>query len=182
MSNADIPFGLRAYTNQAGTAPQMHEYTAVSSVTIYEGSLCMLNTTGQVSIWDGATTTYQRLIGVAAEPKEASNTDRAIRIYDDPKQEYVAQTDDASVTVLGALVGRNFALVNATSGNGTTLQSITEIDGSSGTTIINTTSLALVKGLRFHDSPDMDQTTTWTKVVVKINPKVHLFEGENLGV
>jgi hypothetical protein len=182
MSNLDTPFGLRAYTNQAGTAPQMHEYTAASSVTVYEAAPMMINTTGQVSMWDGATTTSKRLIGGSVHGKNKTDTDRKILIYDDPTQEYVAQVDDASVTILGALVGRNFKLVNQASGVGTTLQSIGEIDGNTGTTTVTTTSLAVVKGLRFHDSPDMDQSTTWTKVVVKFNPYYHIFAGESTGV
>lgn len=182
MANKDLPFGFRALTNQAGTTPQAHEYTSASSVTIYEGGVMMVNTTGQVSLWDGTGTTYQRLLGVSAHGVKKAATDRQVLIYDDPTQEYEVQIDDKSITTLGGLVGTNFAVISAASGSGTTLQSISEIDGSSGTSTNNSTTPSPFKGMRFSENVQNSKTDTWTRIIVKMNPKNHVFAGEDLGI
>lgn len=181
MANKDLPFGFRALRNEAGTTPSINEYVMASSVTAYEGAIMAVNTTGNVEMFSAAAQ-RQRILGAAVHPKTAVDTDRKILVYDDPRQEYEAQIDDNSVTTLGGLIGKNFIAITPASGNGTTLQSISEIDGSSGTSTNNTTVLGVFKGLRFSSSSENTQTSTFTRIVVKINPENHVFASEGTAV
>ena len=184
MANTDAPFGLRPISTQAGTAPQMHTYTVASSVTIYEGQPVALDTSGTANTYTGTAAAGDRLLGAAAYYVAGAATDRTLHVYDDPTQEYEIQVDDNSVTLATALIGRNFSFTNVKSGNGTTLQSQAELDGSTGSTVsYNLTVVHPIKGLRFSSDPENDTSAvSWTKVIVKINPGAHIFAAENAGV
>lgn len=184
MANTDFPFGLRAITNQAGTAPQMHEYTAATAGTLYEGQPVAINTTGQVVAYSGTPTGGNRYLGVAVHHRGSSDTARTLLVYDDPEQEYEVQVDDNSVTLVGDLIGRNFSLTSISSGSGTTLQSKAEVDGSTGSTVaVTANTVHEVKGLRFSSDPQNDlSAVSWQRIIVKFNPGAHIFAAEDAGV
>ena len=181
MANTDTPLGLRPVTGgKAGTTPQLHEYTLATSTTIFQGTPVALDTSGLIVAYLANTTDAQKLVGVASAHRTASQT---ILVYDDPDQEFEIQSDDNSVTNAGSLRGVNFTMITPTSGNTTNLQSIAELDGSSGLAINTGTTVRPLKGLRFSQEIQNDLTSfTNIKVVVKFNPRNHIYAGEGLGI
>jgi hypothetical protein len=181
MANADTPFGFRNISNEAGTASRIHEYSVAASTTIYPGTPVAINSTGQVIVYNPTATNvtmFPRCIGVAAHYRAGTDTSRILAVYDHPDAEFEVQVDDDSVSTVGDLVGQNFTGLNVASGNTTKLQSIAEIDGSTGAVTNITTTPRPYKGLRFSSMPGQTNSTSYPKIVVKINAKNHLFASQ----
>ncbi len=176
MANLDAPAGFRAVRNSKGTAPRIEPYIGAAG-NLFEGAIMFLKDTGEVDIYSGTTLGRQAIVGALAAPLATAATDRTVFIYDDPDQEYEVQVDDNSVSLITDLIGANFAAINPTTGNATLLQSKAEIDGSSATTVNNSTTITPFRGLRFGQAPDDDPTLANNDIVVKINPNNHVFGG-----
>lgn len=182
MANPNSPFGFRVVRNQNGDHPRVRPYTASSSVNIGTGAILNLNTDGTVSVWGGTILNRNRLIGEATTPMTSSATDRTVFVADNPDEEFVVQLDDKSVTNIGGLVGRFFAGVSMTSRNSTLNQSISQLDASSGTSVNNSTTLAVFQGLRFQGEVGNVATQSFAQVVVRINRVNHILGNAVLGV
>lgn len=174
MANLDAPRGFRPVTNQAGTTIQQHEYTAAGSVAFYQGQPVAL-VSGVINVANS--TNRLKVVGVALHDVASAATDRSIAVADDPDQEFMVQLDSVGtlVTTDAGLRGVNFAAVNISSGNTTLGQSIAELDSSSGTSVNNSTTLAMFLGLRFSQEIENSQTVSWGDVIVKIEPENHVY-------
>ena len=179
MANLDAPRGFRAMQNEAGTAPKLQAFTIATSTTVYEGTPVAINTTGQVVAFSVASTIIsKRGIGVAAHYRSASDSSGTVAVYTDPHQLYAVQVDDNTLTVIGDVVFRNFAATLLASGNGTTLQSIAEIDGSTGTKVsVPGTTNRPFKAVRFSGNIQNDNSTSWNEIVVQFNSQYHMGAG-----
>jgi hypothetical protein len=174
-ANKDAPAGFRPVTGGvAGTTPQMNEYTVASSVTIYQGEpVCLVS--GVVNVFNS--TNRLKFLGVAAHPIKVADTIRTIRIYDDPEQQFIAQfdSDSALITTDAGLKAINFSIINVDSGNGTTMQSIAEINSDPAYVTNNSTTLAVVIGKKFSSRIEDDQTISWGEAIVEFNINNHVF-------
>ncbi len=188
MANRDNPMGLRALRNPNGSHPPVRQYEAVTSV-IYEGEVVLLSSTGLATpTTANLASTVRNILGVAAAYKALASTAGAkkVQVYVDPDQLYVAQSDDASLDSRTDYIGRNFKLTADASGNTTTLQSIAEIDGSSGSSasFVGTSADAAqpVQIVELFKQLGNAVGTTGTAssnadFVVRILPRYHLFAG-----
>lgn len=184
--------GLRALRNPNGSHPPVRQYEAATSV-IFEGQVVLLSTTGLAG-GSGASlaSTVRNVLGVAAAHKPLTTTAQIaagtskVQVYVDPDQLFVAQSDDATLDSRTDYVGRNFKLVADQSGNTTTLQSIAEIDGSTGSSasFVGTSADAaqLVQIVELFKQVGNAAGTTGTAssnadFVVRILPRYHLFAG-----
>lgn len=182
MANPNSPFGFRLHRNQNGDFPRIRPYTGTSAA-IGAGAILKLDTSGTVSVWNGTNTTDRnRLIGMAVTPKAASATDATVYVADSPHEEFVVQLDDKSVTNIGGLVGRFFPGVNMASRNSTLNQSIAAIDASAGTSVNNSTTLAVFQGLKFYGEVGNVATQSYAQIVVRINPINHILGNATVGV
>lgn len=181
MANPNAPFGFRVERNQNGDFPRVRPYTSSSSVNIGTGAVCNLNADGTVSVWGGTALNRNKLIGVANTPVKSTDTDRTVFIADNPAEEFVVQCDDKSVTNINALIGRFFAGASMTSRNSTLNQSISVLDASSGTSVNNSTTLAVFQGIRFHGEIQNERTQSFVRVVVRINPINHILGNATTG-
>lgn len=139
MANLDFPAGFVPVRPEYGAAPKVEEFTVADTTLIYQYQPVIVNSDGLI-----AAATHHNLqdgqgIGVAAHTVSSAASDRTILVYTDPEQEYEMQVDDATLTGAGEAIGRLFRITGIGSGNATTLQSIAEIDGSSGVSITGTT-------------------------------------------
>ncbi len=174
MANPNAPFGFRLMRNQNGDHPRVRPYTASASVAIGAGAIVNLNSDGTVSVWGGTALNRLKLLGEAITPMTTSATDRTVFVADNPDEEYLVQCDDKSVTNANGLIGRFFAGASMTSRNSTLNQSISVLDASSGTSVNNSTTLAVFQGLRFSGEVGNVATQTYARVVVRINPVNHI--------
>jgi len=176
MANTDYAMGLVPVTGKSGAAPQMHEYTAVTSATIYQGEPLAL-VSGKL-IGYGATATHRfTFVGAAAHPRLGTDSTNKVLVYDDPDQEFEVQLDSASngVTGIVGLVGVNFVLLTPTSGSSTTYQSSCELDDSSGGAANCSTTILPFVGLRKAGDSSNSWASTHTNVIVKCNPENHVW-------
>ena len=179
MSNLDAPLGFRAVENGvAGVVPRLRAYSAKASTAIYEGDLVAINSTGLVQGYSATDAIAGDLLGVAAHPVTAAQTDREILVYDDPEQLYEVQADDASLTVAADYLFKLFAPVT-TSGNTTTLQSKQELDASSGSSLFgtNTTTVRPIQVIAVSKAINNDEAVSFTKYIVKIADNAHIRGG-----
>ena len=191
MANVDFPSGLRPIRNQGGSSPQVIAMDSVSTV-IYEGALAILSSDGTVSM-NGADTVSSTdavdIVGVFVQSKAASadgadGSRSKVLVNIDPEQLYVIQSDDDTLVSAANFVGRNFAVVEAASGNTTTLRSICELDGSSGASAANTytTSAEILQVISEYSGKRIDgDLTSNGQFIVKIVPATHIHRN-NLGV
>jgi hypothetical protein len=168
MANVDSPLGLRPIGNGvAGTAPRITEYIRSGTAVIYEGALLVKNADG-VDVYNGTTAAQAyNVIGVAAHYAAASETH--VLVYDDPAQEFLIQGDSAVATPL--MVIGWYGNLTAVTGNGTTLQSKSELDTSELTSTYAAFDVCQVR--RRWDAQDNDQDAANAKWVVKITDKAH---------
>lgn len=174
-SNLDIPFGFRAVENGvAGTVPRLRPYTVGASIAIYEGDLVVFNATAStVKAYTATAADAGDVIGVAAHPMTAAQSDRTLLVYDDPEQIYEAQVDDVSVTALAGYLFKYFDIVN-TSGNTTTLQSKQEIDGNTGTDVLGAGSVVQAVGASLDPRNVISASSSWPRLLVRIVPQAHI--------
>lgn len=191
MANVDAPSGLRALMNVNGSAPRVRVMDCVTTV-IYQGALAFLSSTGLVGMCSSSVITSvlkRDIIGVFADAKAAGaqcaeGSKSKIRVYIDPEQLYVIQTDDNTVSALTDAIGRNFTPLAVNSGNSTTLQSICEADGDSGAASAASSAAQTLLCVGVQKGPGIDalpSATSWTKLIVKIVPSAHVLVN-NLGV
>lgn len=120
MANRDEVTGFRPY----GNALRLRPY--VASAEIFPGSAVKQEAGGRVS--EAAAT--NALCGVAAT--YASGAGVTVMVWDDPDQEFIGQSDDATIAAQTDL-GLNYSITVA-AGNATYKRSGMEIDGSTGAT------------------------------------------------
>jgi TRAP-type uncharacterized transport system substrate-binding protein len=165
--------------NQNGNAPVIRSLDCVSTV-IYEGALLFMSTTGLVGMASSSiisSTMAKKIVGVAVQPKAAAAANVKVLANISPDQVFVMQTDDATVTAITDCVGRNFKLVAPAGGNSSTLRSICEIDGNTGTSIgTSQTSAEIVKCIGVYKGLDntLGAGNTWVALEVVILNKYHM--------
>ena len=178
--------GLRALRDPNGSHMPVRQYAAGTSV-IYEGQVVLINTTG-VAVGVGSAalaSTVRNIIGVAAAYKALATTVGAknVQVYHDPNQRYVAQADDASLDSRTDYIARNFQMILPAGGNTTTLQSIAEIDASTGTSasFVGATARPLQIVDLYKQVGNVAVTggtaSSNADFVVRILPRYHLFAG-----
>jgi hypothetical protein len=178
--------GMRALRDRNGAFPPVRQYDAVTSI-ITEGQLVFLSTTGLAQGVGTAAlaSTVRNLIGVASHHKALAATAgaRKIQVYVDPHQLYVMQADDASLDSRTDYIGRNFQITLPSGKNTTNLQSIAEIDASTGTSasLVATTArpIQIVELWRQVGNAAVTGGTASSNAdfVVRILPRYHLFAG-----
>ena len=106
MANKNAPIGL--VPTKCDGRIRTNEYDLISTnAEIGVGSVLAQNSAGGLDLW-----TSGAHIGVAAEYK-AANSGGTIKVYDDPEQEFVAQTDDGTGTATSqTAIGLNITIVN----------------------------------------------------------------------
>lgn len=190
--NRDTPMGLRALRNRNGDNPPVRQYDAATSV-IFEGQVVLLSSTGLAGGSSASlASTVRNILGVASAPKALTTTAQIaagaskVQVYVDPDQLYVAQSDDATLVSRTDYVGRNFKLVADASGNTTTVQSIAEIDGNTGSSVsfVGTGADAaqpvqIVELFKQIGNATAVGATgqSWADFVVRILPRYHMFAG-----
>lgn len=172
MSNLDAPLGFRPVENGvAGIVPRLREYTALTNIAIYEGDLVGINTTGLVVAYTTTDADAGDVLGVAAHPLTASQSDRALQVYDDPEQIFEAQVDDNTLTNASLYLFKYFDAVKTT-GNTTTLQSKHEIDGNSGTAALAAGNVVQVIGPS--KAINNDENVSYSRYLCRIVPQAHI--------
>jgi len=192
MANRDTPMGLRALRNGNGSHPPVRQYEAGTSV-IFEGEIVLLSGTGlAVPSTASLASSVRNILGVAAAHKPLTTAAQIaagaskVQVYHDPDQLYVAQSDDSSLDSRTDYVGRNFKLVADATGNVTTLQSIAEIDGSTGTSVsfVGTSAdaaqpIQIIELFKQMNNAAVTGGTasSFADFVVRILPRYHMFAG-----
>jgi hypothetical protein len=176
MANLDAPNGFRAVENGvAGIVPRLRKYVVKAATAIYEGDLVALNSTAQVVGYTTTDAAAGDLIGVAAHPVTAAQSDRDLLVYDDPAQVFEVQADDASLTVAADYLFKCFKPV-ATTGSTTLLQSKQELDASTGTAASGAaaTNVAPLQVIGVSEAINNVQGVSFTRYLVQILPDAHL--------
>ena len=128
MANNDNPNGFQPFMNPGGSGkPFIFEFDLGASNSIIGIGDPLTQTSGLVE----RAAASDELVGIAAEAKAASAGGK-IKVWCDPMQFFVAQTDDGTgtATSVGAILANiNFVVTDATSG-----YSNCELDESSATT------------------------------------------------
>lgn len=150
MANADKPVGAVPYGRS-----QMNRY--VAGGTVYPGDFVKKDNSGRIV----AASASNALIGVAAS--YASGAGVEIRVYDDPEQKFIVQSDDATDPDAQTDIGLNYNIV-ATAGDSSYKASRMEVDGSTGATD-STLPLRLLDIVQAPDNAFGAQA----KCIVKIN-------------
>jgi hypothetical protein len=128
MANKDMPNGFLPYLSPADGRPKIHYYDLLTTNdAIGRGDPIVMHSDGFVN----RAAASDVLVGIAAEPK-AANSGGKLAIWDDPMQEFVAQTDNGTGTAT-AQTCMNLN-VNFVAGAPSSGRSIAEIDESSATT------------------------------------------------
>lgn len=179
MANLDGAKGFSPVRSPYGTDIPVDEYQAVTAISIYPGQLLYRTAAGLVNIWTGTATGYQQLLGAAVGYLPSTESDRSILVADSPDQEYEVQMDDNSATVVADLSGENFGATNLTAVNATALRSLAEIDGSDNGVTNNSTNIRPFRALRVSRNIEgSDLSSSWTNIVVRINPANHHFTAD----
>lgn len=128
MANSDNPKGFLPYLTPSDGRPKIHYYDLLATNdAIGKGDPIVMHTDGYVN----RAAASDILVGIAAEPK-AANSGGKLAVWDDPMQEFVAQTDNGTGTATAQTcinLNANFVAGAPSSG-----RSIAEIDESSATT------------------------------------------------
>lgn len=151
MANPDIVTGFRPF----GGSQRLTPYTAGG--TIYKGDLVKADNTGRLVVAAAGTTA---LYGVAANYATSGNE---VLVWDDPDQQFVGQSDDATEPAALTAMNLNYNIVVATA---STLyrRSAMEIDGNTGATDSNLP----IKAIRLAPAVDNAYGAN-AKIVCKIN-------------
>ena len=182
MANLDGAKGFSPLRNPYGNEIPIEEFTAAATNVIYPGQILYQNASGLVRVWTGTATGYQQLVGSAQGFKAAADADRKILVAHAPDQEYEVQQDDNTCTVVADCVGANFEGTNLTSVNATRGVSIAELDGSTATTVNQSTTIAPFRCIRVSRAIEgNDISASNCLVVVKINDSNHYLSA-NAGV
>jgi Fe-S cluster assembly iron-binding protein IscA len=187
LANRDAPQGMRALKNANGSHPPVKQFAASTSV-IFEGQMVIVGTDGLAAgapAQASMATTAGRVLGVAAAYKALATTAGAkkVQVFVDPDQLYMAQADDATLDSRTDYLGRNFKLTAPNSGNTTTLQSIAEIDASTGTSVslVGTTAVPIQIVDVWPEVGNVVNAvgtqSSNAKFVVRILPRYHLYAG-----
>ena len=121
MANANEKRGLVPFRHLTGGEIRTNSYTLKSGQTAYKGDLLSVDATGAVVVAtanDGV-----KLIGVAAEYKDASAAAAAILVYDDPMTVFLVQEDGTGTAIAAADA---FSCANHVAGAGDT---VTKLSG-----------------------------------------------------
>lgn len=164
MANRDEVKGFEPW----GRLYPFNEYEA--DTTIYKGDLLKLHADGQVEPCAAGTTAA---IGVAMSYATAG---QKVLVADNPNQQFVCQSDDATEPAAQAAVGLNFNIVVGTA---STLykRSAMEVDGNTGATNSNLP----VKFLRL--APNVDNAFgANARMIVIINNHKFKADAGSLGV
>lgn len=182
MANTDAPFGLRALRNLIGKTPALREYTADAGGShIYEGALVMVipgsgTDDETIDVWAAASA--NPILGVAAQARLTTDTERTLAVYVDPDQEYEIQVDDGTFTHESDYVGSYLTLTGVGSGDSDTNQSIMEVDGSVAGAAASTTTAVVLGVSKSRDPENSDYSSANPNVVVTISAKQHVFGGD----
>jgi len=174
MANLDAPMGFNPVRNPHGATIPSDPYTVTASQAVAPGTIVYLTDAGTIQAYTGTTTGRTNILGAAIGSVAAAATDRVVEVANSPEQEYEVQSDDASITALTDMLGANFAGTNLATVHTTLIQSRGEIDGSSGTSVNNSTTIRPFRALRFSRVTDEDTTVSYPSVVVKINSLNHI--------
>lgn len=173
--NIDAPMGLRAVVNPNGDTPRLETFLAVTGSEFFEGEPVCIAASGVIVKYTDARAIVGGIIGVMSQYLSSAATDRSVQVYSDPDQAFAVQADDSSISDLAGYRGALFDVVNPTSGNVTTLQSICELDASSASAVIGTNA-GLLRPLLCLDvlkQINNVQNVSFTKYIVKFAPPVH---------
>lgn len=178
-TNPNAPFGFRLIRNENGDFPQISTRTASGSVAVSEGQIGYLRTDGTVAAYSGTYTLGRKLVGPIVVGVSASETDRTIKVCEDPRAEMEVMLDDASVTGINGLIGRNFRGANMSTVNGTLRQSVASLDASTGSSLNGalSTNLRPFQAIRFSREVGNDSSQSFARVIVRINSVNHIFGG-----
>jgi len=172
MANLNARLGFRPVSNGiAGTAPRLTQYTALTNIAIGEGDLVGINTTGEIIAYTATDADAGDVIGVAAHPLVAAQSDRSLIVYDDPEQLYEAQVDDATLTNASLFMFKYFD-ANKSTLNTTTLQSKQQIDGNTGTAALAAANVVQIVGVS--GAINNTANTTYTRYICRIVPQAHI--------
>ncbi len=181
MANLDAPMGFNPIRNPHGNTVPSDPYTVTASQAVAPGTIVYMTDAGTIQAYTGTTTGRTNILGATLGSVAAAATDRVVEVANSPEQEYEVQTDDNSVTLVTDGLHANFAGTNLATVNTTLIQSRGEIDGSSATSVNNSTTVAPFRMLRFSRAADDVATQSYNNVVVKINSLNHI-NGTGSGV
>ncbi len=182
MANLDSPLGFNPLRGPHGNTIPAEPYNLIASDNCAPGTILYLNDAGTVTPYSGTTTGNTALLGAAMGYVATAATDRQVLISVDPAQEYAVQVDDDALTALTDMQGANFLGTNLATVNTTLIQSRGEIDGSSATSVNNTTTFAVFKAVRFSRVMDEDVLVSFPTIIVKINAQNHHFGAPGTGL
>ncbi len=176
MANSDSPNGLWPVAARDGTTPIVREYTVSQTYgsAIGANALVSLGPLGPIRFAAASTA----VIGVS-ENFVASTTAAAglaspkakLSVYVDPDQRYHIQTDDNTATTLAAFQGNHFSVQGIGTYNTTTLQSKEEAKTGGGVA----DKVLVCEDV--YSRVDQVINTSYTRIVVFINPMSHLQRG-----
>jgi len=164
MANSDIPNGFLPYNSPHGGSgqPTMTEHLLLAAnAAIGVGDTVSVQAGGVDKLTSGGA-----CLGIAAESKSASSSDSTIKVWSDPQQLFVGQTDNGTGTATAAAaVGLNIDLVNGAPSNG---RSIQELDESSATTTA-TLMFKIIELSKERVGNTINAHGEFNRLVVKIN-------------
>lgn len=178
-SNVDAPRGLRAVRGKSNAAPQLETFEATAAIEIGEGQIVCLAATGLLVSYTDALALAGGVIGVAAHYLAAAavaGSAREVQVYTDPDQVYEVQADDSTITDVAGFRGAFFDVLNPISINTTLETSLTELDGSSASANVGTSTGNLrplrcdgiARGIENH----LGASISWTKFKVVLAPPI----------
>lgn len=179
MANVDAPRGLRAIRGAYNAAPRLETFGVTAAIEIGEGQIVCLAATGLIVSYTDALALAGGIIGVASHYVAAAAVERELQVYSDPAQVYEVQADDDTITNLAAFRGALFDVVNPATVSTTLQSALTELDGSSASSVVGSTT-ALLRPLRCEGIARGIQNelsaagVSWTKFNVVIAPPCHI--------
>jgi hypothetical protein len=187
MANSDTPFGLRPYK----TPLRITKYYTTSTQCIAQGSPVVQRLEGDLTniisntVANLVPSTKNLVVGVAAHfvTSSAARASRDVLVYDHPEQLFYVQSSATSHSAQKSFT-HNFNLTNlapgaATAGgthsmsNRTTGQSKIELGGTS----VADAASGIFMPIDWKRDVGWSQSTSWVKVVGKINPNFHWYGG-----
>jgi len=135
MANIDNPSGFMPYSSPHGGSGQPtvteHLLLAANAV-IGVGDLVSVQAGGVDKL-----TGNGAALGIAAEAKAASSSDSTIKVWSDPQQLFVGQTDDGTGTATAAsAIGLNIDPVDGSASNGRSIQELDEDTAADTATLV----------------------------------------------
>lgn len=162
MANTDAPNGFRPYRGSANGNPKIGYHVLNTTNSALGVGTVVAIVAGGTDVWASGA-----LLGIAAEAKAANAggtaSTKMLAVWDDPEQEFTAQTDNGTGTSTAeAAVGLNIDILNPSSV--TSGRSTSELDETSATT----TATLPLKILGLESRPD-NAFGEFNRLVVKIN-------------